>query len=194
MFLISVPSVNLCVSRGRWTNPFRVGLLASNNISITFTWHLSSQVIYKILVSIRVKILIAKYLNSVPIPFWTRHFPVGSVVFSKERCQKCEFYHFWMNDVLKLTHFNYLVKFFLNTLLILFIHLFKRQFHYGVYVPRDNYNKYCYHNNNSPYYHFLNTPNFANKYTDKDVQKITSNPMLFMNETIILFSTFYILF
>ena len=100
----------------------------------------------------------------------------------------------WMNDVLILTHFNYLVNIFLNTLLSFIVHLFKRQSHYGVYVPRDNYNKYCYHNNNSPYYHFLNTPNFANPYTVKDVQKITSNAMLSIYKTIIFFSTFYILF
>ena len=171
-------------------DPFR-DLLASNNKSITFIWHLCSQVIYKILVSIRVKILITKYLNPILIPLCTRHFPMETIVFSNHWCQQCDFYHLDERCV-NINTFQLFSQ--VNTLLTFIVHFFERQSHYGVYVPRDNYNKYCYHNNNSPYYHFLNTPNFANAYTVKDVQKITSKAMLSIYKTIIFFSTFYIFF
>ena len=83
----SVPSVGFCVSRRRWTNPFRVGLLASYDECLTIIIrHFRSEVIYKVLLCIRYEIHITEYLNPIIIPLCTWHLPMGSVMISEEWC------------------------------------------------------------------------------------------------------------
>ena len=52
-------------------NPFRVGLLASNDKRIAISLNFTSEIIYKIFLSIRSKSLIAEYLDSVSVPRFT---------------------------------------------------------------------------------------------------------------------------